>query len=85
VVNGKKLSTRRRNVGEGDRILVDGKPCRRRKPARLWRYHKPRGLVTTARDPQAGDGGSGALPPGCPVIAVGRLDLGSGGLLLADQ
>jgi len=83
VVNGKKLSSPACNVGEHDRILVDGKPLPAAEPARLWRYHKPRGLVTTARDPQGRPTVFGALPPGLPrVIAVGRLDLGSEGLLL---
>src|SRR5436190_572670 len=83
VVNGKKLSSPACNVGEGDRILVDGKPVPAAEPARLWRYHKPRGLVTTARDPQGRPTVFDALPAGLPrVIAVGRLDLGSEGLLL---
>ena len=52
VVNGKRLSSPAFNVAEHDRIAVDGKPIPAAEPARLWRYHKPRGLVTTARDPQ---------------------------------
>ena len=83
IVNGKKLSSPACNVGDGDRILVDGKPVPAAEPARLWRYHKPRGLVTTARDPQGRPTVFDALPAGLPrVIAVGRLDLGSEGLLL---
>ena len=83
VVNGKRLSSPAFNVAEHDRIAVDGKPIPTAEPARLWRYHKPRGLVTTARDPQGRPTVFAALPPGLPrVIAVGRLDLGSEGLLL---
>jgi 23S rRNA pseudouridine2605 synthase len=83
VVNGKRLSSPAFNVAEGDRIAVDGKPVPAAEPARLWRYHKPRGLVTTARDPQGRPTVFDALPAGLPrVIAVGRLDLGSEGLLL---
>jgi 23S rRNA pseudouridine2605 synthase len=50
---------------------------------RLWRYHKPVGLVTTHRDPQARPTVFEKLPPGMPrVVSVGRLDLTSEGLLL---
>ena len=69
-------------VPEAARITLDGSP--RRKGA--WRtllLHKPRGVVTTRRDPQGrktiydviGNEGRG-------LIAVGRLDLATSGLLL---
>ena len=50
---------------------------------RLWRYHKPEGLVTTHKDPEGRPTVFEALPPGMPrVVSVGRLDLNSEGLLL---
>ena len=50
---------------------------------RLWRYHKPRGLVTTHSDPAGRPTVFGSLPSSLPrVISVGRLDAESEGLLL---
>src|SRR5580698_2451053 len=49
-VNGKVLDSPAVVVHAGDTIVVDGKPLPDAEPARLWRYYKPSGLVTTARD-----------------------------------
>src|SRR5690606_27669148 len=50
---------------------------------RVWRYHKPVGLLTTHKDPAGRPTVFDALPPGLPrVISVGRLDINSEGLLL---
>jgi 23S rRNA pseudouridine2605 synthase len=50
---------------------------------RLWRYHKPDGLMTTHKDPQGRPTVFERLPPDLPrVVSVGRLDLTSEGLLL---
>jgi 23S rRNA pseudouridine2605 synthase len=65
------------------RITVDGKPVAAPEPTRLWRYHKPAGLVTTHRDPQGRKTVFAALPGDLPrVVSIGRLDLNSEGLLL---
>jgi len=82
-VNGKKLDTPAFLVGPGDRIVVDGQLVPEAEKARVWRYHKPAGLVTTHRDPQGRTTVFEKLPDTMPrVISVGRLDLNSEGLLL---
>ncbi|MCP4329045.1 MAG: rRNA pseudouridine synthase [Alphaproteobacteria bacterium] len=70
-------------VGPENRIEVDGKPLPAPEPTRLWRYHKPAGLVTTNRDPEGRKTVFEALPPSMPrVVSIGRLDLTSEGVLL---
>lgn len=82
-VNGRVLSTPAFEVGPGDKVVVDGKPLPAAEPARLWRYHKPKGLVTTHQDPQGRPTVFDKLPPEMPrVISIGRLDFNTEGLLL---
>jgi 23S rRNA pseudouridine2605 synthase len=64
-------------------IRVDGKPIPAAEPARLWRYHKPAGLVTTHRDERGRPTVFEKLPKELPrLVSIGRLDLNSEGLLL---
>jgi 23S rRNA pseudouridine2605 synthase len=82
-VNGRVLETPAVTVSETDAIAVDGKPIAAAEPTRLWRYHKPRGLITSHRDPQGRPTVFDSLPAELPrVISVGRLDFNSEGLLL---
>jgi 23S rRNA pseudouridine2605 synthase len=82
-VNGKTLATPAVVVGPSDKVLVDGKPLPMAEPPRLWRYHKPKGLVTTHRDPEGRPTVFDQLPPGLPrVVSIGRLDFNTEGLLL---
>jgi 23S rRNA pseudouridine2605 synthase len=82
-VNGEKLTTPAVNVADDDDIRVDGHPLPEPQRARLWRYHKPAGLVTTHRDEKGRATVFAALPKELPrLISVGRLDLNSEGLLL---
>src|SRR5207237_2278476 len=82
-VNGTVLDSPAFTVGPQDRIVVDGKPLPVHEPTRVWRYHKPSGLVTTARDEKGRATVFEALPADLPrVISVGRLDLTTEGLLL---
>jgi len=82
-VNGKVLGTPAHVVSGTDKITVDGKALPQAGPARLWRYNKPKGLVTSHKDPQARRTVFEALPEGLPrVVSVGRLDINTEGLLL---
>ncbi len=70
-------------VNPGDMVVVDGKAVSPPERTRLWRYHKPDGLVTTHKDPEGRATVFEHLPPELPrVISIGRLDLTSEGLLL---
>ena len=82
-VDGKVLASPAVTVPDGARVLVDGKPLPRAEPARLFRYHKPRGLLTTHKDPQKRPTVFERLEGDLPrLISIGRLDLDSEGLLL---
>ena len=82
-LNGEVLTTPAVRIGEADVLTVDGRPVPKAEPTRVWRYHKPVGLVTTHADPKGRPTVFSALPKGLPrVISVGRLDLNSEGLLL---
>jgi len=64
-------------------VWVDGKPLAEPERPRLWRYHKPSGLVTTHRDPEGRPTVFQNLPKTLPrVMSIGRLDVNSEGLLL---
>ncbi|CUH40319.1 Ribosomal large subunit pseudouridine synthase B [Jannaschia seosinensis] len=82
-VNGRTVSNVAHNVVPGDRVAVDGQPLPEPEAARVWLYHKPAGLVTTARDEKGRETVFDALPEEMGrVLSVGRLDLTSEGLLL---
>ncbi len=82
-LNGQPVTHPATFVTNGDIVQVDGEPVSAPERTRLWRYHKPDGLVTTHKDPEGRPTVFASLPEGMPrVISVGRLDLNSEGLLL---
>jgi len=69
-------------VPERGDIVVDGRRARR-PPWRTILLHKPRGVVTTRRDPEGRPTVFDLLgPEAAGLVAVGRLDLATSGLLL---
>jgi len=71
------------NVTANNVVQVDEKPLAEPGSARLWRYHKPSGLVTTHKDEKGRPTVFANLPKSLGrVVSVGRLDFNSEGLLL---
>ena len=85
-VNGKALTSPAVNVGPQDEVHVDGRPLAQRQRTRLFLFHKPRGLVTTNKDPQGRstifDYLTERHPQAPRLVSVGRLDINTEGLLL---
>src|SRR5271156_3319267 len=82
-VNGAVIPAPACNVGEEDRVTVDGEALPARERTRLFLYHKPRRLMTTHADPQGRPTIFARLPKSLPrLISVGRLDFTTEGLLL---
>ncbi len=85
-VNGAVLTSPATNVGPDDKIEVDGKPLAQRQRTRLFLFHKPRGLVTTNKDPEGRPtifdylAEHHAQAP--RLVSIGRLDINTEGLLL---
>jgi 23S rRNA pseudouridine2605 synthase len=82
-LNGERVDTPAVTVRPEDRIAVNGRALPMAEASRLWRYHKPRGLIVSHRDPRGRPTVFEALPKNLPrVVSVGRLDFNTEGLLL---
>jgi 23S rRNA pseudouridine2605 synthase len=85
-VNGQVLTSAARNVTDQDKVTVDGNPLSARERTRLFLFHKPRGLVTTDRDPEGRATVFDFIAEKNPhlprLMSVGRLDINTEGLLL---
>lgn len=69
-------------ITEHDLVSVDGRAVAAPDHARLFVFHKPRGLVCTNADPQGRPTVFSVLPPEPRLLCVGRLDINTEGLLL---
>jgi 23S rRNA pseudouridine2605 synthase len=82
-VDGEVLKSPAVTVTDANRITIDGGPLPDPDRPRLFRYHKPAGVLTAARDPEGRATIYDRLPESLPrLMPIGRLDMGSEGLLL---
>ena len=86
-LNGAVLTTPATVLPNLKGVTVDDEPVAAAEAARLFRFHKPSGLITAERDPAGRPtiytALRNALPPGTPrLMPVGRLDFNTEGLLL---
>jgi len=82
-VDGEVLSSPAVTVTAANQVTIDGEPLPQAERARLFRYHKPAGVLTAARDPAGRPTIYDRLPEELPrLMPIGRLDMGSEGLLL---
>jgi len=81
-VNGRVATLGDRVDPRADRVEVDGGRVPLDPELRYLALHKPRGVVTTARDPQGRPDVARYYPEGVRVFPVGRLDRDTEGLLL---
>jgi 23S rRNA pseudouridine2605 synthase len=81
-VSGKLINSPALNVTD-EEITIDDILITKPAKARMFKYYKPVGLVTTHKDEHGRPTVFESLPTNMPrVISVGRLDLNSEGLLL---
>lgn len=84
-VNGELCKNPAVRVAEHDKVEVNGTLVQPQMEdeVRLWRYHKPRGLICTHHDPKGRPTLYESLPPQLPFVkSIGRLDVESEGLIL---
>ena len=82
-VNGAIIKELSFQVGINDQIHIDGRRINKEEKTRLWKFYKPKGLITSHKDEKSRQTIFQILPKNLPrLITVGRLDLNSEGLLL---
>jgi 23S rRNA pseudouridine2605 synthase len=82
-VDRQVLSSPAVTVTDANQVTIDGEPLPEAEQPRLFRYHKPAGVLTAARDPEGRPTIYDRLPAELPrLMPIGRLDMSSEGLLL---
>jgi 23S rRNA pseudouridine2605 synthase len=82
-IDGKKVEKPATLLTSLKGVTVDGSPVKAPASARLFRFHKPTGVLTAANDPKGRQTIYDRLPKGLPrLMPVGRLDYNTEGLLL---
>jgi len=83
MVDGAVITTPATLVTGDTHITVDGQKIAEPDQTRLWRYHKPAGVICTNSDPEGRPTVFDRLPANLPrTLLIGRLDVASEGLLL---
>lgn len=82
-VDGKKIDTPAIKLADPTGITIDGKALPEAEKTSMWMLYKPKGVITTHKDPQNRPTVFSLLPDNMPrVISIGRLDFNTEGLLL---
>ncbi len=82
-VGGEVVTDPARDVGADDDVRVDGAPVTIREDRVVWMVHKPRGVVSTAKDTHDRPTVVAMVDaPGTRLYPVGRLDADTTGLIL---
>jgi 23S rRNA pseudouridine2605 synthase len=82
-IHGETVTTPATLLEDLSGVSVDGRPVRPASATRLFRFYKPQGTITAARDPRGRATIYDRLPKGLPrLMPVGRLDFMTEGLLL---
>jgi 23S rRNA pseudouridine2605 synthase len=80
-IGGEVVTDPARDVGDGTRVEVDGKPVAP-EPREVWALNKPPGVVSTASEPGRRRAVTDLVDSARRLYPVGRLDVDSTGLIL---
>ena len=82
-LNGQTIDTPAITVSEKDLIEVNGQKLQKPEQTKLWLFNKPKGCITSRKDPEGRKTVFYHLPKNLPyLIAIGRLDYNTEGLLM---